>query len=67
MLKNKVGNNFDENKYKDILVLLNDNMFITNSQKNNNEYINYLNDILPNFDSDIKRFLCKIDDNEFYK
>ena len=52
--KNKTGNNFDENKYKDILVLLNDNMFITNSQKNNNEYINYLNDILPNFDSDIK-------------
>ena len=30
--KNKTGNNFDENKYKDILVLLNDNMFITNSQ-----------------------------------
>ena len=52
--KDKTGNNFDENKYKDILVLLNDNMFITNSQKNNNEYINYLNDILPNFDSDIK-------------
>ena len=52
--KNKTGINFDENKYKDILVLLNDNMFITNSQKNNNEYINYLNDILPNFDSDIK-------------
>jgi len=46
------GNNID--KYKDILVLLNDNMFITNSENNNNIYINYLNDILPNFDGEIR-------------
>ena len=38
-------------KLKDKLVLLNDNMFITNSQNNNNIYINYLNERLPKFDT----------------
>jgi len=40
--------------FKDKLVLLNDNMFITNSKNYNNTYINYLNDRLPKFDFEIK-------------
>ena len=40
--------------FKDKLVLLNDNMFITNSQTNNNIYIKYLNKRLPEFDFEIK-------------
>ena len=39
---------------KNKLVLLNDNMFITNSQKNNNTYIEYLNERLPTFEYEIK-------------
>ena len=41
-------------KSKDKLVLFNDNIFITNSQKNNEIYINYLNEIMPKFDTEIK-------------
>ena len=41
-------------KSKDKLVLFNDNMFITNSQNNNNIYINYLNERIPKFDTEIK-------------
>ena len=41
-------------KSKDKLVLFNDNMFITNSQKNNNIYINYLNETMPKFDTELK-------------
>lgn len=41
-------------EHKSVLVLLNDNMFITNSQNNNNIYIKYLTETLPKFDSDIK-------------
>ena len=41
-------------KSKDKLVLFNDNMFITNSQNNNNIYINYLNERMPKFDTEIK-------------
>ena len=40
--------------FKDKLVLLNDNMFITNSKNYNNTYINYLNERLPKFDFEIK-------------
>ena len=40
--------------FKDKLVLLNDNMFITNSNNNNKIYIDYLNKRLPNFDFEIK-------------
>ena len=40
--------------FEDKLVLLNDNMFITNSQNNNIIYINYLNERLPKFDFEIK-------------
>ena len=41
-------------KVKDKLVLLNDNMFITNSSHNNNIYIKYLNERMPTFNSEIK-------------
>ena len=41
-------------KLKDKLVLLNDNMFITNSQNNNIKYIKYLSEKLPTFDTEIK-------------
>ena len=40
--------------FKDKLVLLNDNMFITNSKNNNNIYIDYLNRVFPTFDFEIK-------------
>jgi hypothetical protein len=40
--------------FKDKLVLLNDNMFITNSSNNNKIYIDYLNKRLPIFDFEIK-------------
>ena len=40
--------------FKDKLVLLNDNMFITNSKNNNNIYIDYLNRVFPSFDFEIK-------------
>ena len=41
-------------EFKDKLVLLNDNLFITNIQNNNNIYINYLNQVFPSFDLEIK-------------
>ena len=41
-------------EFKDKLVLLNDNLFITNIQNNNNIYINYLNQNFPTFDFEIK-------------
>ena len=41
-------------KSKDKLVLFNDNLFITNSQTNNNIYINYLNERIPKFNTEIK-------------
>ena len=41
-------------KEKGKLVLLNDNMFITNSPNNNDIYIEYLNERIPKFDTQIK-------------
>ena len=41
-------------EFKDKLVLLNDNMFINNSKNNNDIYINYLNEVVPTFDFEIK-------------
>ena len=43
-----------ENDIKDKLVLLNDNIFISNVKNNNIIYINYLDEILPEFDFEIK-------------
>ena len=42
-------------KEKGKLVLLNDNMFITNSPNNNDIYIEYLNERIPKFDTQIKK------------
>ena len=39
--------------YKNKLILLNDNMFITNNQENNIIYVKYLNERLPTFDYEI--------------
>ena len=41
-------------KSKGKLILFNDNIFITNNYKNNNKYIDYLNNQLPNLDFGVK-------------
>ena len=40
--------------YKNKLILMNDNMFITNVKNNNKIYIDYLNERFPNFDYEFK-------------
>ena len=59
LTSNKISNGFFkegeiENEIKDKLVLLNDNILITNDKNNNNIYINYLDKIVPIFDFEIK-------------
>ena len=43
-------------RYKDKLILFSDNLFITNNVSNNNKYIEYLNEQLPNLDFGVKAF-----------
>jgi hypothetical protein len=60
------GNNFFKNnilaiflKDKHKVVLINNNLFITNCPKNNNQYIDYLNRVLPGLDYELKELnLC---------
>ena len=62
---------FMKNYAKNMLVLFNDNIFITNSVENNLAYINYISQHIPNLDIDIKtlnlRFTYDIDNQKNFE